>query len=224
MTLVDHADLYLSRWRSDAWMRRWLDVRGDWPPASAGQGVLCTFHYGAGMWGLRHAAHAHMRANALVAPLRREHFQGRGVLWRYACARTREVARVLGRPVTEVSRSMRPVLRALEGGEQVLAAVDVPADSVDVSTPITLLGMNARAPRALLRLATEYKAPVTVYMTLLDVNTGRRTLRIEQVDGGGNIGSTEELVAQVFARLERLMRRNTAAWHFWSEAERFFVR
>lgn len=224
VTLVDHADFYLSRWRSDGWMTHWLDVRGEWPPVSPQPGVLCTFHYGAGMWGLRHAAHARICANALVAPLNKEHFKGRSVLWRYAQARTHEVARALGRPVAEVGKSMRPVLRAFENGEQVLAAVDVPADSVSASEPITLLGMPARAPRALLRVATEFKAPVTVYVTLLNVKTGRRTLCIEQVDAGGNIDSTEELMARVFVHLERLMQRDTAAWHFWSEAERFFVR
>ena len=91
---------------------------------------------------------------------------------------------------------------------------------MSASEPITLLGMPARAPRALLRVAVEYKVPVTVYITLLDVKTGRRTLCIEQVEGN----STEELIERVFVHLEHLMQRDTAAWHFWSEAQRFFVR
>ena len=217
--LVNHADLYLSRRRSDAWMAHWLDVKGEWPPPSMGAGVLCTFHYGAGMWGLRQAAHARMRANALVAPLDAEHFQGRNVRWRYVLARTREMARALGRPVREASKSMRSALRAFENGELVLAVVDAPANAGSGA----IMQPSAHG-LALLRLAVEFKMPVTVYSTLLDVNTGRRILRIEQVDAGGNIASVEELTARVFAHLERLMQRDTAAWHFWSEAERFFVR
>ena len=77
---------------------------------------------------------------------------------------------------------------------------------------------------AVLQLASEFKTPVTVYSTLLDVNTGRRTLRIEQVCSGGSAISVEELTARVFAHLERLMRRDTAAWHLWSGAERALVR
>ena len=219
VTLVNHADLYLSRRRSDGWMAHWLDVKGEWPPVSKEAGVLCTFHYGAGMWGLRQAAHARMCANAVVAPLREEMFQGRSVLRRYVQARTREMARALGRPVGEASKSMRAALRAFENGELVLAAVAALADagSGALMRP-SALGL------AVLQLASEFKAPVTVYMTLLDVKTGRRKLRIEQVDAGGNITSVEELTTRVFAHLESLMQRDTAAWHFWSEAERFFVR
>ena len=224
VTLVDHADLYLSRWRSDDWMRHWLRVQGDWPPSSSGPGVLCTFHYGAGMWGLRHAARAGLRAHKLVAPLTEGMFNGRTVMKWYAHARLREVERALGRPFIAVAGSLRAVLRTLEQGEQVLAVIDVPADQVSASEPITLLGMQARAPRGLLRVAVEHRVPVTVYITLLNVKTGRRTLRIEQVDSGGNIASTEELMVRVFAHLEHLMQRDTAAWHFWSEAPRFFVR
>lgn len=219
VTLTEHADLYLSRWRGDGWMTHWLDVKGEWPPPSTEPGVLCTFHYGAGMWGLRQAAHARMRANALLAPPGGELLQGRSVLRRYAQARTREMARALGRPVAEVGSSMRPALRAFENGELALAAVDAPADAASSA----IMQPSAQG-LALLRLAVEFKAPVTVYTTLLDVKTGRRVLRIEQVDGGGNITSVEELTARVFAHLERLMQRDTAAWHFWGGAQRSFLR
>ncbi|MBQ6656044.1 MAG: hypothetical protein IJM64_02020 [Ottowia sp.] len=219
VTLVNHADLYLSRRRSDAWMAHWLDVKGEWPPVSKEAGVLCTFHYGAGMWGLRQAAHARMRANALVAPLDAEHFQGRSVRWRYVRARTREMARALSRPVGEASKSMRAALRVFENGELVLAAVDAPTNAGSGA----LMQPSAHG-LALLQLASEFKTPVTVFSTLLDLNTGRRTLRIEQVCGGGTAISVEELTARVFAHLEHLMRRDTAAWHLWSEAERALVR
>ena len=54
VTLIDHADLYLAATRSNRWMQRHLQVQGKWP--AAGQaGILATFHWGAGMWGLRHA-------------------------------------------------------------------------------------------------------------------------------------------------------------------------
>ena len=41
-TLVDHADHYLARTRSNAWLRRHVDVVGDWGMARQA-GVLMTF-------------------------------------------------------------------------------------------------------------------------------------------------------------------------------------
>ena len=110
-------------------------------------------------------------------------------------------------------------LQNFENGELVLAAVDAPTNAGSGA----LMQPSAHG-LALLQLASEFKTPVTVFSTLLDQNTGRRTLRIEQVCGGGSTISVEELTARVFAHLELLMRRDTAAWHLWSEAERALVR
>ncbi|MEO7391143.1 MAG: hypothetical protein ABIU58_03150 [Ramlibacter sp.] len=219
VTLVDHADLYLGRTRSDDWMAQHLDVRGAWPtPGQAG--LLCTFHIGAGMWGLRHARASGMKAHAIVAPLEGAHFVGRRVLLAYARARTAEVARSLGCPTLDMSASLRPVLQALRRGEQVVAAIDVPADQVSASEEISLLGMRARVPRGLLRLAVDQALPVTVYLTGLDVDTGRRVLHIHQLGVHEDLG---QLIREVFDFLDQAIREDPPAWHFWGESERIFV-
>jgi lauroyl/myristoyl acyltransferase len=220
VTLVDHADLYLAKTRSDAWMARHMDVQGHWPPAGQ-PGLICTFHWGAGMWGLRHAHASGLKAHALVAPLEGAHFAGRRVLLAYARARTAQVTRVLDCPTLDTSVSLRPVLQALRRGEQVVAAIDVPADQVSASHEIRLLGMRARVPRGLLRLAVDQHIPVTVYMTGLHVENGRRFLRIHQL---GKRDDLEQLIDDVFALLDQAIREDPPAWHFWSEADRIFVR
>lgn len=220
VTLVDHADLYLARTRSDAWMARHLDVEGKWP-APGQPGLLCTFHWGAGMWGLRHARAAGLTAHALVAPLEGAHFAGRRVLLAYARARTAEVAHSLGCPTLDTSASLRPVLQALRRGEQVLAAIDVPADQVSASQQVQLLGMPALVPRGLLRLAVDQQVPVTVYLTGIRAETGRRFLRIHQLGVHDNL---EDLVKNVFQFLDAAIREDPPLWHFWSEADRVFVR
>lgn len=219
VTLVDHADLYLAKTRSDAWMARHLDVQGEWPAAGR-PGLICTFHWGAGMWGLRHARASGLTAHALVAPLEGSHFAGRRVLQSYARARTAEVARSLGCPTLDISASLKPALQALRRGEQVVAAIDVPADQVSASETISLLGTAARMPRGLLRVAVDQGLPVTVYLTGLRVEDGRRTLAIHQL---GVYPELQPLMADVFAILERAIRDNPPAWHFWGEAPRFFV-
>ncbi|MFC5500518.1 hypothetical protein ACFPOE_23450 [Caenimonas terrae] len=220
VTLVDHADLYLARTRSDRWMARHMDVEGSWLPPGQ-PGIIFTFHWGAGMWGLRHARASGLRAHALVAPLDGAQFAGRRVLLAYARARTAEVARALGCPTLDISSSLRPVLQALRRGEQVVAAVDVPADLVSASQEVELLGMTARVPRGLLRLAVDQRVPVTVYLTGLKPASGRRFLRIHQL---GVHDSVDTLAAQVFGHLDRAIREDPPSWHFWGEAERVFAR
>lgn len=218
ITLVDHADFYLGRLRSDAWMTQNLQVIGCWPDAGT-SGVLCTFHWGAGMWGLRHAHSRGLAAHALVAALDGAHFQGRAVLHWYARARTAEVARALGCPTLDVSASLRPALRALREGEQVLAAIDVPSDQVAASEPVTLLGLRALMPKALLRLAVEQRIPVTLYLTGLDFATGKRHLRVIPVGVRDDVAA---LAQDVFQKLDVAIQQEPAAWHFWGEAPRFF--
>lgn len=220
VTLADHADLYLATTRGDAWMGRHLDVQGEWP--QPGQpGLLCTFHWGAGMWGLRHARASGLSAHALVAPLEGAHLAGRRVLLAYSRARTAEVARALGFPTLDTSASLRPVLQALRRGEQVLAAIDVPADQVDASEEVQLLGIPALVPRGLLRVAVDLRVPVTVFLTGLKVASGRRTLHIHQL---GVRDSVKDLAGDVFKLLDEAIREDPPAWHFWSEADRVFVR
>lgn len=218
-TLVDHADLYLAASRSDRWMKSNLDVEGEWPAPNQAA-VLCTFHWGAGMWGLRHAYAHGLRPHALVAALQGSHFKGRSVLHWYARKRTAEVAKALGRPTMDVTASLRPAIKALRNGEQVLAAIDVPADQVVASETISLANLHARVPRGLLRLAVDQKVPLVVYVTGLDPETGRRFLRIKSM---GVQSEVSVLVKMVFTELDQLIHDSPASWHFWSEADRFFI-
>jgi len=220
VTLVDHADYYLSRTRGNKWLARHVTVEGAWP-APGNAGILCTFHWSAGMWGLYSAAHAHLRAHALVATLDQTAFEGRTVLDWYARTRIAEVTRVLGQCALNVSASLRPAIRALRDGEQVIAAVDVPADQAAASEPITLMGMPARIPRGLLRLAVDRRVPVTVHVTGFDTRTGQRQVRIVQL---GVYDDLPALLRDVFGHLEAALAQDPAAWHLWSEAARFFNR
>lgn len=219
VTLLDHADLYLALTRSNAWMYRHLHVEGQWPSGEL-PGIVCTFHWGAGMWSLRHAKAQGMRCHALVAPLEGAHFAGRPILHRYAQIRTAAVATALGNAHLDVSASLRPGLRALSKGEQILAAIDVPADQVAASIPVTIGGMQAMVPKGLLRMAVEQRIPVTIYLTRLDLETGDRFLRIISLGVADNL---ESLAQQAFSYLDEAITMDSAAWHFWSEAPRFFT-
>lgn len=219
VTLVDHADLYLSLTRSDRWMQNYLTVVGEWP-SHGKPSLLCTFHWGAGMWALRHASAAGLTPNALVASLDPAYFENRRVLYRYAIARTKEVADVLQRATIDVNKNLKRVLTALKQGEPILAAIDAPADQAQASQHVTLMGMSARMPTALLRLALDKQIPVLVYTTGLDLNTGQRILEIHTPE---DEASLDTMTAGVFSKLDQVMHLDPGAWHFWSEAPRIFV-
>lgn len=220
VTLVDHADLYLSLTRGKAWAQRFVDVQGAWPHPGQ-SALLCTFHWGAGMWGLRHAVAHWGHAHALVAPLDRRHFAGRTVLWLYARLRTREVGRVLNAPALDISASLRPVLRALQHAQVVMAAVDVPSDNADAWFEVPLLGRRARFPRGLFRVAAQQQVPVVIYITGLNPATGRRWLRIRSLPPEAN---PQSLAEKVFGELDGLIAQDAPAWHFWGQAPRIFCK
>lgn len=218
VTLVDHADQYLTMTRSDAWMHKYVRVQGQWPSPEA-PGILCSFHWGAGMWGLRSAGSAGLKVNALVAAMDGAPFAGRRVLKWYARARTLSVEKALGHSPLVVSGSLRPVIQALRRNEQVLGVVDVPSDQVDSSVEVCLLGMQAHVPKGLLRLAVAQGIPVTVYVTGLNVRTGLRSLHIAPLGVWQDLNA---LVPAVFSHLEAALSEDSAAWHFWGESPRFF--
>ena len=218
--LVDHADYYLSLSRSDRWMARHLLVQGTWPVASE-PAILCTFHWGAGMWALRHVAAQGLHVHLLIAPLSRAPFAGRTIAYWYYRRRIDAIPRALGRAPIEATKSPRPVLKALRSGEQVAAVIDVPADQVTASEPIDFLGARARVPRGLLRAACDSGVPVTVYLLGVRLSDGKRTLRIHPL---GSRSEVEPLIREVFAYLEAAIEEESAAWHFWSVAPRFFER
>jgi hypothetical protein len=218
VTLVDHADFYLERTRSNRWLRKHVDTEGVWPQPGE-PAVLLTFHWGAGLWALRHAASVGLNGSFMVASTHPDHFKGRYILRRYVTSRNASVTRMLGRPTLDVSAPLRPALKVLQASEQLIAVVDVPSDQVAASQPIHLLGLPARVPRALLRVAVERSIRVSVFLPGICLSSGRRLLRIRDL---GIRTDIDTLTNDVFAELEKAITESPPAWHFWSEADRFF--
>lgn len=224
-TLVDHADCYLSLFRSDAWIRKHLQVDGEW--AGPGQAaLLLTFHWSAGMWGLRHARSVGLSPHMLLA-------KGPSVAspaGLYARLRTYAVARATGNaafpvPVRNAAKAERTPFdfprmeRLYQDNHQLLAVIDVPPDQVGESVAVSVMGHRAHAPIRLLRDARQRQIPIVVYRTGLDLRTGRRRLVIRNVPP---MAKEQELADAVFRELDEALAESTAAWHFWAIAPRFF--
>lgn len=217
LTLVDHADCVLSCTRSARWARRHVQVIGHWPRSDAPQ-VICTFHWGAGMWTLQAMRQAGLSVHALAASLEGAQFTGRPVLHRYARWRTAQVVKALGYSTIDVNASMRPVMQALKNNHSVLGVLDVPADNVEASVAVPLLGHSVQVPRGLLRLAAERQLPVTLFMAGLDFKTGHRTWVIHSL---GVVSDAPVLFDKVFGVLSQSIKASPSAWHLWAEMPRF---
>ncbi|RMW94617.1 hypothetical protein EBQ26_12215 [Allofranklinella schreckenbergeri] len=219
VTLVDHADMYLSLTRNPRrYMAHWLEASGQWtPPGQAA--VLVTFHWGAGMWGLHHARAAGLQPVALIEALNPSHFPGRPLLYHYARWRIQQVRKALGQAPVDISQSLRPILQALRAQQQVLVVADVPADRAGSSISVEFAGQRTQVPRALLKLMAQQRIPVCYYITGIDLLTGQRFVRMQPL---GAFDDAEALAAALFARLDGLMAEKNAAWHLWDQAPRFW--
>lgn len=216
--LIDHADHYLARTRSDVWLRSQVRVTGEWGVTPGQAGLLVTFHWGCGMWAQRHAHACGLLPHTLVASP--EGLRGRAVLRWYIRQRLCTLEQAQGRPVIHVPGPMRVLRRAWGAGEQVVMVIDVPADQVPGTVPLPVLGRPVRVPVALARLAVEQRVPVTVYTLDLNLATGQRHLRLYPL---GVPDDAEQLLARVFEHFEMAVRKRPASWHLWAEAERFFA-
>lgn len=218
--LVDHADFYLHKTRTNAWLARHVRVSGDWV-AQGRPAFLFTFHWGAGMWGLRHARQAGLRVHALSAPAESIHFEGRWVLLRYVRARLRSVEEALEQPLVLVPKGLRQVKEALDGGEQVLALLDVPQDAGGKGQVCELLGERVLLSLAMPEMAARRQAACVMYVTGLDVHNGKRFLKIVSLPAGAQ---PEAMARMMLDWLGGWIRQSPAAWHLWGQWPRFGVR
>lgn len=215
--MVDHADYYLARTRGHRWMARHMDVSGTWP--APGPAILCSFHWGCGMWALWHLGAAGLRPHPLVATLKREMFPGRWLRYHYYRLRNDAVRDALGQTPLDSGANLRPVLRALRAGEPVIALLDVPPTQVAASQAIPFLGQRALMPTGLIRLAADQGLPITLYVNGFRLVDGHRFLRIARIDTDADLAT---LTTRVFGVLEDLIREEPVLWHYWEVAELFF--
>lgn len=175
--LVDHADYWLSRTRSRGWLRRHAGVRGEWPcTRQAAVGVF--FHWCGGMWAVR-ALHFAGPSSAVLAG----HYTKRsmGMSWLgyfYGWLRLSELARAGGRPLIFAPGTVKKAQAELAAGHWVIGTPDVPPTETRLAKPVSLFGRPGQFTEGLLRIARDGGVPVVMFTLALDLDSGRRELRI----------------------------------------------
>lgn len=216
--LVDHGDLYLSRFRSDRWLIKYLDLTGaNWPKHPSFLAI--TFHWGTGLWSLRHLRSQGMATAFLSARFDKSSFAKRRVAYYYSRLRTREVERAGLTKVIYKGGSVPRLLEALRQGKAVAALIDVPPREVGTCLPVTLFQRRAWWPSGLIGLAVRERIPVVAFTVALDPETGRRCLHITEPLPAHDPHRLAEALA---GRFSEAISQDPPAWHFWWLVEEFF--
>lgn len=218
LRLVDHADLWLSLFRSDRWLRRHLDQDGAWPaPGKPFVGIF--FHWGPGLWPVRALKAAGHPSAVLAGHFSRRSMGGAWLGYRYGAARLRELARASGRPLIFSPGTVRQSLAVLAQGDCVIGTPDVPPTETRAVAPVRLFDRPAWYAEGLLRIARQAGAPVVVFCFPLDLATGNRGLRIL----GEFDPDQPDLLQQIVGRWQCLLTEASWAFSLWPMMASFFT-
>ena len=211
--LIDRADAFLSRFRSDRWLQKHVTVEGDeWP---TGPCIGITFHFGAGLWALRHLCNSRTKVAVLLA---RPDPSQQATALAYARFRAQEVERIACTPVIYTGGAKKIIRACLAAGDCVVGLIDVPPGFTQGEFCIcNFLGRTCLFPLGLLRLADEAKVPVVLYVSTIR-NNGDRLLRVTHIHG-----DAIRRMNQIVSLLEAHVRAEPTAWHMWATLKNFFV-
>jgi hypothetical protein len=220
--IIDHADLYLSRFRSDRWLQRHVCASGDsWP--RCGGFVLVGFHWGVGMWVLRHLRSQGLRTAIVSNHIVRKDYPGQVVRYWYGRIRMAEAQRIGRSPLIFTGggvrrMSVRRMLSVIGDGTSVMALIDLPLGGAGRGLPVRFLGRSARFPSGLTRMAFVKGIPVLTFRVGLDRTTGARLLRI---NGPLCMSSEQAIMDRIGRDFDEALRTDAAAWHFWALIDQF---
>ena len=220
--LVDQADLYLSRFRSDGWLDRHFQARGDvWPVQTDRSTMGITFHWGTGLLVFRYLRRQGIQAACVFRDPRKEQFPTRPIYQWYTRWRIREVERSGGCAAIFTGRKTITQLReTLKQNRAIIALLDIPPDGSMPGIPVQIFDQKAQFPRGLVRIATRKQLPVVGFTVALDRNTGMRILRTK----GPLPNGKEQILMDSLAELFReAISRDPVAWYFWPFARSFFI-
>ena len=216
--LVDHCDMFLVRTRSMRWFRNYVDVNGAWP--ENGPFIAMTFHWGAGLWAL---ADLHSRGHLvrfLSARIDKAQYQADCVAHAYARCRNSTVESAGGAPVIYTGGATQVIRLALANRYVVAALYDIPAGNSRSTLQTKVCDRRVKFPAGLANLAVASGVPIVPFAMGLDYQTGRRRLTIEH---SFQPASAQDFADRLARSLTRLIREDTAAWHFSGHAPQFFA-
>lgn len=215
--LVDHADLWISRTRSDRWAEKYVNNWNSWP-ALEGTPVCVLFHWNPGLWLLRAMRSTGASVSSLSAPLARRTMGGAYLGYLYGAIRLKEVIRINKAPLIFAKGAARPSLKALKKGVWLCGLPDVPPGLFDAGEPVVLFGRNARFSSGVLGIARLAKAPVIMMNLGIDLRNGQRELRIIRLANPEH----PDALQKIASHWESLLQQNSPGYSLWAAMPAWF--
>ena len=214
--LLDHADMYLLKWRGPRALKRRIARAGDpWP--EQGAFMVAGFHYGTGLHVLVDMTLSGRPPTSLNRDL--GEITGTRVLKWYTRFRASLCDRY-GKYETTRSRSGYNELRqATARGEATIALLDVPPDGRSGGERVKLFGRDAQWRTGILSYCVKRKVPLYFFDIRFDRETGLRALYVQCAT---NLDSVPALAAETAERLQNMVARDSAAWMHWAAVDQFF--
>ena len=215
--LLDHADLFWSLTRSDAWIlaRMALPRLDPWPPG----GLLAIgFHYGEGLWLLRWMRASGKPARFLSVRFARPDFDS---WFHYAYARLRmfAVESAEGAPPIYTGGGRQAIAETLATGGCVFGLVDVAVDDASRQPANgSLFGQPIFLPEGVLDSAGAVNPPV------LSVSARHDARGIRQVEARIYPSARDLTMSTFSAELQWRLDVASPAWHSWAMWSRFLAR
>lgn len=216
--LVDAADLALASSRRDSWLGRHVCLQGDPVPNVAH--LALTLHLGAGLWGQRMLGLATGGSSWVHAPMVGSAGSGHRVASWLAHGRIRLVERLSCAPTIVTPGAYDQMEHAVAGGGSVNGLIDVPVQGARRTAVASVLGRGFVLPTGFLRFACANQVPLYLYTTTLSADGSARLFRGRFV---GVPGSTDEAVRVVGEWISDELLRDPPAWHYWPDADHFFM-
>lgn len=214
--LIEHMDCFLVPMRGRGYLRRWVRAEGDPLPAT-GPVLFVGTHHGCGYWFLPHAKSLGLCPN-IVAP-RLGPLLSRSSLFGnlYVRLRHRLIAYAAGRPLVYRGNAGEAIRQVLMDGQCGFGLCDMPTNRSD-AVAVELAGLPTRLAQNMFEIAASVQAPVYLFATDTDLDSGERRIRFERVDAR----PIDDQVRAFAAMLDASIRRDPSGWRFWSIAHAFF--
>lgn len=214
--IVDAADPWLCRFRGRGWIKRYVDVKGEWPATIPF--VASSMHYGAGLWALRHINLSRAPISMVLRPHAEWESSFSRPMQAYLKAYEHAIVDAGGGPITHTGPGLRQRFKhGLETNTNQLVLIDVPSNKNTLS--VDFLGQTTYFASGLIDLSRSLGQQVVPYVMTLDFNTGRRKLVIGTVlPENLNLAQAMQSLAGFF---DPYVRQQSEGWQLWGQYSAF---
>jgi drug/metabolite transporter (DMT)-like permease len=217
--VLDFADPWLSLFRSDAWVRKHLQI--DDRERVKGEASLCLiFHYGGGWWMSRYFRNLDERISIVMYRGEPAKNLAARYLHKWGDIRLKWIARICRAPliVTDDGGAGKKVKDAWASGAHVYIASDMPPVLVKGSVGVPFFEKTGYFPPKPIELAASVNVPVYALIAGWDLRRFTPTLSFVRLRGD----TPTERLAHLVALYEEKIRAYPGLWHLWGEWPLFF--